>query len=120
MAESARSVPDAFDALADVHRRHILTLLGREPHSVQELADELPISRPAVSRHLRILADAGLVNEQRVGTRHIFRLDESGLDAVQAYLGRVWGEAMTRFTLFAENTLPREREAGAPTAEADR
>jgi DNA-binding transcriptional ArsR family regulator len=106
VAEQARSSADAFDALADVQRRNILSLLGTAPHSVQELADELPISRPAVSRHLRVLAETGLVREERVGTRHIFSLQEDGLHAVQAYLERVWGDVAGRFTLFAENTAP--------------
>ena len=102
MAEPARA--DAFDALADPQRRTILSLLGEEPRSVQQLADVLPISRPAVSRHLRLLSEAGLVREERVGTRHIFSLHEEGLTAVQAYLERVWGDAAVRFTIFAENT----------------
>jgi len=108
MAEPARA--DPFDALADPQRRTILSLLGAEPRSVQQLADELPISRPAVSRHLRVLSEAGLVHEERLGTRHIFSLHEKGLNAVQAYLGQVWGDAATRFTLFAENTAPTERD----------
>jgi DNA-binding transcriptional ArsR family regulator len=109
VAESARSGADAFDALGDPQRRAILSLLGQTPRSVQELADELPISRPAVSRHLRLLSEAGLVGEQRVGTRHIFSLHEEGLDAVRAYLERVWGDVATRFTIFAENTRPEDR-----------
>jgi DNA-binding transcriptional ArsR family regulator len=104
--ESARA--DAFDALADVQRRTILSLLGAEPRSVQQLADQLPISRPAVSRHLRLLSEAGLVREERVGTRHIFSLHEEGLTAVQAYLERLWGDVASRFTIFAENTVPDE------------
>ena len=106
MAEVARAGADAFDALADTQRRTILSILGSTPRSVQELADELPISRPAVSRHLRVLSEAGLVREERVGTRHIFSLQEEGLHAVRAYLERVWGDTATRFTIFAENTSP--------------
>jgi len=106
MAESART--DPFDALADPQRRAILSILGAEPSSVQQLADQLPISRPAVSRHLRVLSEAGLVHEDRVGTRHIFSLHGDGLSAVQSYLKRVWGDAATRFTIFTENTAPKE------------
>ena len=71
---------------------------------MQELASELPISRPAVSRHLRVLKQAGLVSEEPVGTRRIYRLQEQGMRAVQAYLESVWGDAARRFTLMAENT----------------
>ena len=101
-AETNRA--DAFDALADPQRRTILSMLVSQPSSVQQLADQLPISRPAVSRHLRLLSEAGLVQEERVGTRHIFSLQEQGLEAVRTYLERLWGDAATRFTLFAENT----------------
>ena len=60
---------------------------------MQELADELPISRPAVSRHLRLLKDAGLVVEEPQGTRRVYRLQEQGVEAVRAYLAEVWGDA---------------------------
>ena len=73
----------------------------------QQIADELPISRPAVSRHLRLLKDAGLVIEEPIGTRRIYRLQQEGVEAVEAYLRQVWGEAATRFRLAAENTTPR-------------
>ena len=68
------------------------------------LAEEVPISRPAVSRHLRLLKDAGLVDEQAEGTRRIYRLHDEGLAAVQAYLTEVWGDVAARFRLTAENT----------------
>ena len=74
--------------------------------SVQELADALPISRPAVSRHLRLLKEAGLVVEEPRGTRRIYRLHDEGVEAVRGYLERVWGEAAARFRLVAENTTP--------------
>jgi DNA-binding transcriptional ArsR family regulator len=101
-----RSAPegDPFEALGDSHRREILRLLGDGDRSVRELADALPISRPAVSRHLRLLKEAGLVAEEPVGARRIYHLQEQGLLAVQAYLERVWGDAATRFRLLAENT----------------
>lgn len=95
---------DPFDALADPNRREILRILGEANRAVHEIADELPISRPAVSRHLRLLSDAGFVSETRDGTRRIYALRAEGMDAVQAYLQRVWGEAATRFRLLAENT----------------
>jgi DNA-binding transcriptional ArsR family regulator len=97
---------DPFEALGDPNRRAILSLLGAGGRSVQELAEALPISRPAVSRHLRLLKAAGFVAEEPQGTRRIYRLQEEGLAAVQAYLERVWGEAGARFRLVAENTEP--------------
>ncbi len=98
---------DAFEALGDPHRRTILQLLGERPRAVGELADELPVSRPAVSFHLRLLKDAGLVEERRQGTRRIYSLREEGLEAVETYLRTVWGDAATRFRLMAENTNGR-------------
>ncbi|NUR05891.1 MAG: winged helix-turn-helix transcriptional regulator [Nocardioidaceae bacterium] len=78
--------------MGDPHRRTILRLLGERDLSVQQIADTLPISRPAVSRHLRLLKEAGLVNEEARGTRRIYRLREHGADAVTDYLRQVWGE----------------------------
>lgn len=100
---------DPFEALGDPNRRAIVELLGADGgngRSVGELAGALPISRPAVSRHLRLLKDAGLVVEEARGTRRIYRLHDEGLDAVRAYLDRVWGDAAARFRLAAENTRP--------------
>jgi DNA-binding transcriptional ArsR family regulator len=99
---------DPFDALGDPNRRAIVELLGAGDRSVRELADALPISRPAVSRHLRLLKEAGLVVEEPRGTRRIYRLHDEGVEAVRAYLERVWGDAAIRFRLVAENTTPRK------------
>jgi DNA-binding transcriptional ArsR family regulator len=93
-----------FEALGDASRREILRLLSAGDKPVREIADAMPISRPAVSRHLRLLKDAGMVSERAEGTRRIYHLQERGLDAVQEYLERVWGEAAARFRLVAENT----------------
>ncbi len=71
---------------------------------VREIAAAMPISRPAVSRHLRLLKDAGLVAEHAEGTRRIYHLHEQGLQAVRSYLEGVWGDAATRFRMLAENT----------------
>jgi DNA-binding transcriptional ArsR family regulator len=95
---------DPFDALADPNRRAIVELLVGGERSVQEIADALPISRPAVSRHLRLLKRAGLVIETPVGTRHIYQLHDQGVEAVRAYVERVWGESAARFRLVATNT----------------
>jgi DNA-binding transcriptional ArsR family regulator len=99
---------DPFDALGDPNRRAIVELLGDSERSVQELADLLPISRPAVSRHLRVLKRAGLVVEHPSGTRRIYQLHDEGVEAVRAYVERVWGEATDRFRLVATNTGPRQ------------
>ncbi|HKW58735.1 MAG TPA: metalloregulator ArsR/SmtB family transcription factor [Candidatus Dormibacteraeota bacterium] len=93
---------DPFEALGNERRREIVELLARKRYSVQEIADRLPISRPAVSRHLRVLSGAGLVSDEQVGTRRLYRLERT-------YLTRVWGDVATRFKLFAENTRPRAR-----------
>jgi DNA-binding transcriptional ArsR family regulator len=105
----AKARSDPFDALGNPHRRAILELLAGQPHSVQEIADRLPISRPAVSRHLRLLNNAGLVEDEQIGNRHLYRLDERGADAARQYLTNVWGDVGTRFRLFAENTKPSRR-----------
>jgi DNA-binding transcriptional ArsR family regulator len=95
---------DPFEALGDPNRREILRLLSDGDKPVQEIAGAMTISRPAVSRHLRLLKDAGLVAEQAEGTRRIYHLEEQGMHAVQAYLEGIWGEAALRFRLLAENT----------------
>jgi DNA-binding transcriptional ArsR family regulator len=99
--------PHPFEALGDPQRRAILSLLAERPRAVGELADVLPVTRPAVSFHLRLLKDAGLVDDERIGTRRIYALRRDGLDAVAAYLEGVWGEAAARFRLMAENTEDR-------------
>ena len=93
-----------FEALGDPNRRAIVELLGDGDRSVQQLADALPISRPAVSRHLRLLKEAGLVTDRAEGTRRLYRLHDEGMEAAKAYLETVWGDAARRFTMTAENT----------------
>ena len=70
---------------------------------MRELADDLPISRPAVSRHLKLLKQAGLVTDRADGTRRLYRLHDEGVEAVQVYLQQVWGDAAARFKLLADN-----------------
>ena len=118
MARSSRAAPsgDPFEALGDPNRRAIVELLangGDDGRSVGELAAALPISRPAVSRHLRLLKSAGLVVDEPRGTRRIYRLHEAGPDAVRAYLERVWGEAAARYRLVADNAPARNRDEPA-------
>jgi DNA-binding transcriptional ArsR family regulator len=95
--------PNPFDALGDPTRRAILELLGSGDRSVREVAEALPVSRPAVSKHLRLLKAAGLVDEERRGTRSIYHLREEGLDAVREYLERLWRDAAARYKLLADN-----------------
>jgi DNA-binding transcriptional ArsR family regulator len=113
VTEEARAGGDPFEALGDPHRRDILRLLSEGDKPVRDIAAALPISRPAVSRHLRLLKEAGLVAEQAQGTRRIYHLRDEGLHAVQAYLEQVWGDAAQRFRIFAENTVPAENTGPA-------
>lgn len=96
--------PDPFAALGDPHRRAIVEELARGEKSVRELADSLPISRPAVSRHLRLLKEAGLVTDRPEGVKRIYRLDDAGVTEARAFMEQIWGEAATRFRLAVENT----------------
>ena len=98
----------ALDALGDPNRRAIVEILSRGGRSVQEIADELPISRPAVSRHLRLLKGAGLVDDQADGTRRVYQLRDEGVEAIRRYFAQVWDEAIPRFRILAENTRPDE------------
>ena len=83
--------------LGDPTRRAIFELLARRPSTVGELAQQLPITRSAVSQHLRVLKDGGLVVSRAEGTRRIYRLNPDGVTALRAYLDRVWAEALTAF-----------------------
>src|SRR4029077_8698658 len=100
---------DPFDALGDPNRRGIVEVLGTGGTSVQENGGVLPLSRPAAPRHLRLLKRAGLVVEKPQGTRHIYQLHDQGVEALQAYMERVWGEAAARFRLVARNTSERPK-----------
>ena len=104
---SARAT-DPFEALGDPNRRAILAMLGDGERSVGDLADALPISRPAVSRHLRLLRSAALVDERPEGTRRIYRLQRDGIEAVERYVEQVWGDAASRLRLTAEKTRARD------------
>ena len=89
--------------LGDPSRRAIFELLARRPSSVQQLADELPISRPAVSQHLRVLRDGGLVVSHAEGTRRIYQLNPDGVTALRTWLDGVWSDALTGFQKVAED-----------------
>jgi DNA-binding transcriptional ArsR family regulator len=92
----------AVGLLGDPTRRAIFELLARRPYSVGELAAQLPISRPAVSQHLRALKDGGLVVDQAQGTRRVYRLNPDGVAALRAWLDGVWDQALTAFQKAAE------------------
>lgn len=104
---SVKPKGDPFDALGDPNRRAIVEILKKGSQPVRAIADQLPISRPAVSRHLALLKKAGLVIEETQGVQNLYRLHDKGVDAVRAYLEKVWGEAAIRFRLRAENTKHR-------------
>ena len=93
---------EGLGLLGDPTRRAIFELLARRPSSVAELAQQLPISRPAVSQHLRVLKDGGLVVSQPEGTRRVYRLNPDGVTALRAYLDRIWDQALTAFQKVAE------------------
>ena len=92
----------ALDALGDPTRRSVLELLRDGAQPVGELAARLPVSRPAVSQHLRVLKDAGLVADRRDGTRRLYAIDPDGLGALRAYLEHFWGTALQGFKTAVE------------------
>ncbi len=89
-------------ALADPTRRGILDQLRTGPRAVGEIANALPISRPAVSQHLKVLKDSGLVAETRRGTRHYFAIAPEGIGVLRAYLDELWGDALGAFARHVE------------------
>jgi len=93
---------EALAALADPTRRSVFETLRAGPRSVGDLARGLPVSRPAVSQHLRVLKDAGLVRERRQGTRNFYSVDGDGLADVRAYFEGFWDEALAAFKAAAE------------------
>jgi DNA-binding transcriptional ArsR family regulator len=93
---------DALDALGDPTRRAIFERLRRRPTSVGELAAGLPVSRPAVSQHLRVLKEAGLVAETRQGTRRIYRIDADGVVALRAAFDALWTDALAAYKAVAD------------------
>ena len=98
----------AIAALADPTRRAIFERLREGPLAVGELARGLPVSRPAVSQHLRVLKEAGLVSERRNGTRRLYRIEPDGIAALRAYFDEFWSRALDAFKAAAENEGRRE------------
>jgi len=104
-----RTADPLLDALGDPTRRAVFERLRHGPRSVGELASDLPVSRPAVSQHLRVLLDAGLVEVTPAGRRRLYAADPDGLDALRAYVESFWDQALTRFKQQAEATAPTPR-----------
>jgi DNA-binding transcriptional ArsR family regulator len=99
---------DAWTALGDPTRRAIFELLVDRPRAVIELSGELPVSRPAVSQHLKVLKDAGLVIDRPQGTRRIYSVDSDGLKALRADLERFWGSALAAYKTAVERSTEEE------------
>ena len=98
METDGRQQAAVLDALGDRTRRAIVDLLVEGPRAVAELAEELPVGRPAVSLHLKVLREAGLVRDKAVGTRRIYSIDPRGIEVLRAYLDRVWQGALANFS----------------------
>ena len=104
-----------MDALGDSTRRTVLERLAAGPLPVGSLAEGLPVSRPAVSQHLRVLLEAGLVSDRQVGTRRIYAVDPAGIAAVRDYWDRFWSHALDRYRALAE--AEAARQAGGTNVE---
>ena len=106
----------AFLALADPTRRHVLERLRGGPKSVGRIAQGMPVSRPAVSQHLRVLKDAGLIRDSKEGTRRVYELDAAGIARLRAHFDQVWEKALGAFQSSAEKSAskasPRNDKAG--------
>jgi DNA-binding transcriptional ArsR family regulator len=105
---------NALAAIADPTRRSVLEQLRERPRAVGELARHLPVSRPAVSQHLKVLKEAGLVREEWRGTQHIYQLDPNGLGPLRAWLDRFWDTALDAFKAEAE----KDEESTEPNEES--
>jgi DNA-binding transcriptional ArsR family regulator len=97
---------DLLGAFSDPTRQAVLNLLRQRPSTVGELATQLPVSRPAVSQHLQVLKSAGLVEEERRGTRHYLRLNPESLAELRAHIDSMWRDALTAFSDFANKEAP--------------
>jgi len=97
---------DALTALADPTRRAIFERIAEHPSPVGELARRFPVSRPAVSQHLKVLKDAGLVSDRRDGNRRIYHVEPAGIGALRAYFDRFWNQSLAAFKAAAEKEDP--------------
>jgi DNA-binding transcriptional ArsR family regulator len=101
-----------LDALADPTRRRVFERLATGPAAVGEIAAGMPVSRPAVSQHLKALKEAGLVVDHAEGTRRVYRIDPAGLGAIRAWLDQFWGVALDAFKQEAERSALIRTEKG--------
>lgn len=104
------SPADQMAALSDATRREVFEILSSGPSSVADIARRLPVSRPAVSQHLRVLKDAGLVTLRTEGTRNVYQLDPDGVAALRKYLDSLWQTALEQFKATAERPSPPRKE----------
>lgn len=97
-----------LDALGNQVRREILTMLTNGPLSVSDIAEKFPVSRPAISRHLSQLTDAGLLTHSPNGTQNLYRINHTGFASAEQWLNAFWGDAEARLRIVAENTFPQK------------
>jgi DNA-binding transcriptional ArsR family regulator len=100
--------PASLIALADPTRLAVFERLAKGPAAVHQIAEGLPVSRPAVSQHLRVLKEANLVFDRQIGNRRIYQLDPAGIQNIRAYFDQFWGDALGSFKSFVENTEPQK------------
>lgn len=110
---SNQSVDAAFDALGEPVRRRIMELLRDGPLPVGRLAQALPVGRPAVSKHLKVLSDAGLIEHRSIGTRNFYQVAPSGLAVAQQWLGSIWDLVLAGYAEEAERAARASREGDA-------
>jgi len=111
---------DQFAALADPSRLAVFERVAKGPAAVHQIAKAFPVSRPAISQHLRVLKDAGLVFDQQIGNRRIYQLNPDGIESLRAYFDRFWVDALESFKAFAENTKPKKTNPQHATNKAKR
>jgi DNA-binding transcriptional ArsR family regulator len=104
----------AFAALSDPTRRQVLERLAEGPRAVGDIAEGLPVSRPAVSQHLKVLKEAGLVSDRQDGARRIYAIDPKGLGAMRAWLDQFWDTALLAFKAEAERVAANDEKEDAP------
>lgn len=111
---------DVWDAMGDRTRRAILERLAEHPCPVGELAAQLPVSRPAVSQHLKVLKDTGLVSDETVGTRRVYRLNPAGVEALRDQLDMFWNRALANYgAAVREDAASRDDQGHEPRIEPD-
>jgi DNA-binding transcriptional ArsR family regulator len=108
-------IKNGLAALGDPTRLAIFEMIGASPRAVQELAAGLPVSRPAVSQHLRVLKQAGLVRDRRMGTRRIYELNAEGMALLRDHFAKLWDKALAAFQKAAEDEYQKEKQNDART-----